>query len=54
MASLLPGRQTTCKYIGMMTEEGSTKIVNFMTPGARGSCARARLFKTYGENALVL
>ena len=48
-------RQTNySKYIGMMTEEGSTKIVNFMTPGVRGSCARARPYKTYGENVLFL
>ena len=36
----------------MMTKEGSTKIVNFMTSGGRGSCARSRPYKSYGENAL--
>ena len=28
-------------YIIMITTEGSTKIVNFMTPETRDSCARA-------------
>ena len=28
-------------YIIIITTEGSTKIVNFMTPGTRVSCARA-------------
>ena len=43
-------RQT--KYIVMLTKEGSTEIVNFMTPGGRGSCARSRPCKSYSENAL--
>ena len=34
------------KYILMMTKEGSTKIVNFMTTWNRGSCARARPYKS--------
>ena len=35
-SSLLKGiEQTNYKYIVIMTKEGSTKIVNFMTPGAR-------------------
>ena len=32
-------RQTKC--IVIMTKEGFTKIVNFMNPGGRDSCARA-------------
>ena len=39
--------QTKC--IVMMTKEGSTKIINFMTP-VRASCARS----PYCENALFL
>ena len=37
-------RQT--KYVVMMTKEGSTKIINFMTPG-QGSCARVWPYKSY-------
>ena len=44
-------RQT--KYVVMMTKEGSTKIVNFMTPGT-GSCARAWQYMSYSKNALFL
>ena len=36
--SLLPGTDQQAEVIVMMTHEGSTKIVNFMTP--RDSCAR--------------
>ena len=36
-----------------MTKERSTKIVNPMT-FARGFCAKARLNKSYSENALFL
>ena len=32
--------QTNYKYIGMKTKEGSTKIVNFMTPGKGFLCLR--------------
>ena len=42
------------KYVVMMTKEGSTKIVNFMTPRGRGSSARAWPYKSYSENALFL
>ena len=38
-------RQT--KYIVMMTKDGSTKIVNFMTP-------RRGLYKSNSENAIFL
>ena len=41
----------TC--IVMMTKEGSTKIVNFMTQG-RDFCARVWPIKSYSENALFL
>ena len=41
-------RQT--KYIVIMTKEGSTKILNFMTPGA-GVLVQG-LGKSYSENAL--
>ena len=37
-----------------MTKEGSTQIVNFMTPWAGGSCARVWPYKSYSENALFL
>ena len=43
-------RQT--KSIVMFTKEGSTKIGNFMTSRAGGSCARAWPCKSYSENAL--
>ena len=45
-------RQTKC--IVMMTKEGSTKIVNFMTPGAGVLVARVWPYKSYSENALFL
>ena len=45
-------RQTTCKYIVVMTKKGSTKIANFMTPGA--SCAGAWPYRSYSENALII
>ena len=32
-SSLLPGIDQTYQYVEMMTNEGSTKIVNCMTPG---------------------
>ena len=32
--SLLPGIDKKNKYIVLMTKEGFTKIINFMTPGA--------------------
>ena len=35
----------------MMTKEGSTKIVNFLTYGAGGSCAGAWSYKSYSEDA---
>ena len=43
----------------MMTKEGATKIVNFMTPGAGVlvlgcACARVWPYKSYSENALFL
>ena len=38
----------------MLTKEGSTKIVNFMTPRGRNSCARVWPYKSYSENALFL
>ena len=38
----------------MMTKEGSTKIVNFMTPWGRGSCAEALPYKSYNETAYFL
>ena len=40
-------------YIVMMTKEGSTKIVNFMTPGA-GVLLLGRGHQTNSENALFL
>ena len=45
-------RQT--KYVVMMSKEGSTKILNFMTPGAGVSCARVWPYKSYRENALFI
>ena len=33
-SSLLPGIDQTTKYLVMMTKEGATKIVNFMTTRA--------------------
>ena len=36
----------------MMTKEGSTKIVNFMSSGGRGSCGRAWAYKACRENVL--
>ena len=42
-------RQT--KYVVMMTKEGSTKIVNFMTPGA-GVLVLGRGHISHYENAL--
>ena len=41
------------KYILMMTKEGSTKFVNFMTPGA-GVLVLERSHMSYSENALFL
>ena len=38
----------------MMTKEGSTKTVNFMTPRGRGSCAGAWQYKLYGEKTSLL
>ena len=38
----------------MMTKEGSTKTVNFMTPRGRGSCAGAWQYKSYGEKTSLL
>ena len=35
-SSRLPGIDQTNKHVVKMTKEGSTIIVNFMTPGARG------------------
>ena len=35
-----------------LTKEGSTKIVNELTPRGRGSCAGAWPYKSYGECAL--
>ena len=35
-----------------MTKEGSTKIVNFMTPGGRGLCTRAWPYKSWSENLI--
>ena len=40
-------------YIVMMTMEGSTKIVTFMTPGA-GVLVLERGHMTYSENALFI
>ena len=40
-------RQT--KYVVMMTKEGSTKIVKFMTPGVGVSYARAWPYKSYSK-----
>ena len=42
------------KGILMMTKVWFTKIVYFMTTGARGSCARPWLYKSYSENTLFL
>ena len=42
------------KCIVMMTNEGYTNIVNFMTPRGKGSCARVWPHKSYSENALFL
>ena len=50
--SLAQIRQTTYKYIVVMTKKGSTKIANFMTPGA--SCAGAWPYRSYSENALII
>ena len=44
-------RQT--KYIVMLTKEGSTKIVNFLTPGA-GVLVLGRGHMSYYEKALFL
>ena len=38
----------------MKTKEGSTKSVNFRTPGKRGSCGMACPYKSYNYNALLL
>ena len=41
----------------MMTKEGSTKIVNFMTPPpppSKGSCAGVWSYKSYIQNAVFL
>ena len=34
LSSLLPGKDQTTMFIVMMTKEGSTKIINFVTPRA--------------------
>ena len=44
-------RQT--KYVVMMTKEGSTKIINFMTPGT-GVLVLGRCHINHSENTLVL
>ena len=38
----------------MKTKEGSTRSVNFRTPGQRGSCGMACPYKSYNDNALLL
>ena len=43
-------RQT--KYIVMMTKEGSSKIVDFITPG-QGFFARVRPYKSYCEKCII-
>ena len=45
-------KQTKC--IVMMTKEESTKIVNFMTPGAGVLGQGAWPYKSYSENELFL
>ena len=45
-------RQSKC--VVMMTKEGYTKIVNFITPWGRDSCAMAWPYMSYSENALFL
>ena len=45
-------RQT--KYIVMITNQRSTKIVNFMTPWSRDSYSQAWSYKSYSENAFPL
>ena len=45
-------RQT--KYVVMITKEGSTKIENFMTPGAGVLVLGVAIYKSYSENALFL
>ena len=37
-----------------MAKEGSSKIVDIMTPQGRDSCGRAWPYKSYSENALFL
>ena len=46
-------RSEKTKYIVMMTKEGATKIVNFMTPGA-GVLEIGQGHMSYCENALFL
>ena len=48
-----PRHRSDKPNVVMMSKEGSTKIVNFMTPG-QGFCARAWPYKSYSENALLL
>ena len=45
-------RQT--KYIVVIAKEGSTKIVNFMTPGTGVLVLGVWSYKSYSENALFL
>ena len=42
------------KYIGMTTKEGSTQIINFMTPGAGVFAKWVWLYKSYSKNTLFL
>ena len=42
------------KNIVMLTKERYTKVVNFMTPQDRGSCAMAWPNKSYSEIALFV
>ena len=41
LASVVVQRASSTNIVVMMKKEGSTKIVNFMTPGAGVLCARA-------------
>ena len=38
----------------MMTNERPTKIINFMTPPGRGSCARVWPYRSYSKNVLFV
>ena len=51
---LLPGIDQKIKHIVMMTKEGSTKIVNLITPREGIFGARAWPYKSYSENALPI